>query len=171
MIRVRDLEFKSATAVAAHFGVTEHHVKAALRKGRAHRIGLGGGQRGQTKSRRAVRMPVVVRGQRFESATACAKHFGIAECTVYGMISRGRADCIGLGTARPRKAAGSRAVPVQIGPLSFPSRRAASLALGFCNNYVGHALRGRSGYSMQKVVAAAMALEARQIALRRREAA
>lgn len=171
LIRVRDLEFESVAAVAAHFGVTVFHVSAALRNGRGDHIGLGRAHKGQSMPRKAERMPVIVRGKRFESATACAKHFGIAECTVYGMISCGRADFIGLGSDRSRRARAGRSKPITIGPLSFPSRRAASLALGFSDSYVVNALRGKTGYSMQKVVAAAMALEARQNAMRARKAA
>lgn len=50
--------------------------------------------------------PVMVRGQVFPSAKACAEHFGLSAYTVRELVNEGRADSIGIGRGnwkRPTK--------------------------------------------------------------------
>lgn len=162
MIRVRDLEFESDRACAAHFGVTLRHLRNAKANGKLDSIGLGKGHaKGKTLYRDPDRyMPVVVRGVRFENAKACAAHFGIKVCTVYSLVSRGRADSIGLGCGSG--AGGNRSIPFTIGGVTYESRRAASLALGLRARYITDALHGKKHASMDVVASRALELSARQ---------
>jgi hypothetical protein len=150
---VRGQVFATTMECADYFGLCQGHVRAYLRSGRADMIGIR--RTGQE------RMQVVVRGQVFEDVFACAAHFGITTHAVYSQLSMGRPDSIGLGKRRPGRK-GNRRKPITIGPLSFESYAAASLSLGFCVEYVSRAVRAEQGYSMERVLAAAMALAAKR---------
>ena len=162
MIRVRDLEFESDRACAAHFGVTLRHVRNAKANGKVDSIGFG---KGHAKGKKLhlppeSYMPVVVRGMRFDNAHACAEHFGIKVCTVYTLVSEGRADKIGLGSGAG--GGGNRSIPFTIGGVTYESRRAASLALGLRARYITDALCGKKHASMDVVARKAFELSARQ---------
>lgn len=81
---------------------------------------------------------ITVRGQEFPSAKACADHFGVTVHNVYYMRALGRADYIGLGKGAHKKRRDGK--PVQIGPILFPSMRAASEELGYGSSYVRNVL-------------------------------
>lgn len=166
MIIVRDLEFRSTAEAAAWFGVTERHVRNLRSKVRLDSLGLGKGWlKGKTVKRRPeTYMPVAVRGLLFETAHDCARHFGIKPCTVYSLVAAGRADQIGLGSGVG--CGGNRSRPFSIGGVTYPSQKAASIALGLRARYISDALHGRRHASMDRVLAAAMALEAAKLKAR-----
>jgi hypothetical protein len=67
-------------------------------------------------------MRVRVRDKIYKSVKEVAEVFDMTEEGVYGAISKGKADLIGLGQTKPKK--------VTIGPVEFRSMRSASEALG-----------------------------------------
>ena len=67
-------------------------------------------------------MRVRVRDKIYKSVKEAAEVFDMTEEGVYGAISKGKADLIGLGQTKPKK--------VVIGPVEFRSMRSASEALG-----------------------------------------
>ena len=67
-------------------------------------------------------MRVRVRDKIYKSVKEVAEVFDMTEEGVYGAISKGKADLIGLGKTKPKK--------VIIGPVEFRSMRSASEALG-----------------------------------------
>jgi hypothetical protein len=77
-------------------------------------------------------MAVMVRGQRFETAFACAAHFNVSVGTVRNLVAKGRADSIGLGRGKASIPANRQ--PLAIGPLRWPSLRAAAEALGYADS-------------------------------------
>lgn len=153
MVKIREFEFETDAAAAAHFGVTRHQIRWARRRGKLDLVGL--------------RMSVVVRGQFFPSARACAEHFGLTISTVHKQIEMGRQDWIGTGSARAGHEKSGK--QITIGPRTFSSMAAADRALGLRNGYVSHARRGCRGFHWEQVVAAAMELNAKE--RRAREAA
>lgn len=67
-------------------------------------------------------MRVRIRDKIYKSVKEVAEVFDMTEEGVYGAISRGKEDLIGLGRTKPKK--------VIIGPVEFRSMRSASEALG-----------------------------------------
>jgi hypothetical protein len=57
----------------------------------------------------------------FQSIYAAAKHFGVAPSTISLAIDNGRTDFIGTGSNKP--------IPVVVGGVTYPSKRAAERAL------------------------------------------
>lgn len=145
-IEIRGTVYPDAKAAAAALGLHPTHVRAALREGRADRLGLG---------RQA--MPVRVRGKVFADAGAAAAHFGVSRSAILSAIGRGTEDRY-LG---PPRGGGGGARAVSIGGLDFPSISAAARALGVSRPMLARALAGRSEMSRQRVLGAAMAYRAR----------
>lgn len=66
--------------------------------------------------------PVTVRGRRFPSLTAAARHFSISVAAVSTAVQAGRADRIGAGTTRRQK--------IEINGAEFRSLHEAARQLG-----------------------------------------
>lgn len=99
-------------------------------------------------------MKVQIRDLTFDSVRAAARHFKLSEGTVYSMLSRGRADHIGLGSGGHREnAAAINAKPFRIGEVTYPSMTAASLALGCNKKYIQDVLHKRKPGQMRKLLA------------------
>jgi hypothetical protein len=143
-VEIRGVVYPDIRAAAAAVGVHPNTVRRAIKAGTLHRCGTG-----------AVGiepMPVRIRGKVYADAYAAAAAHGVAVSTVRSALAKGDPDAVGRVTHTV-----TRAYPVVIGPVSFPSRRAASRALGFANpDYVNKALR-RGSAPRERVLAAAMA--------------
>lgn len=163
MIRVRDMEFATVAECAAHFRVSQNHVRLFSRLGKLDRLGLRPNGKGGRKADPESRMRVVVRGIEFQDVESCARHFNCSKGAVYSALHNGNIDRLGMGFG-PRKGSKNphRSKPIKLGSLTFESRTAASLALGMNRDYVSRALNGCPGYSMERLMAAAMELTARE---------
>lgn len=95
-------------------------------------------------------MRVSVRGSIYESVAEAAEALGVSASTVRSAIARGTTDTIGMGGGNPRGAM-PHAKPVTIGPVIFPSMRAASAALGMAANYV-HLVTARGGTAAREAL-------------------
>ena len=135
--KVRGRTFNSYEECAAHFGLTLRRIQRAVRSGRANAIG-----RPPYKTRKrhgAEPMTIKVRGVVYKDRSAAAKALGVSPSAVTSMVAAGRADYIGLGRSRKHNAT-RIAIPVEIGPLKFPSRKAAARALGCSPSMIAYAL-------------------------------
>lgn len=147
-LEIRGAIYANAQAAAERFGVDAQTVRKAARAGTLHRVGLG----------RCGKEPMRVRvGDRtFENAREAAAELGCTPSAVWGAVWHGDPDRL----LRPRGRPGANAQTVEIGPLSFPSMAAASRALGFSHGYVSLAFRRGSRGMQERLLAAAMRLEA-----------
>lgn len=102
----------------------------------------------------------------FPTVKDAAKAHGVATCTVYWAIGRGREDRLGQGTLRPGN---GKKRPFSIGWFHWPTMRAASRALGFNDQYVERAIRWNNRGALEKITARAMALQAAKEAKARRD--
>lgn len=146
---VRGRQFASVPEAAKAFGVSREAVYYALRHKRLHRLGL--------RHKGAEPMPVMIRGKRYENAHKAAAAHGVGVSAVYQALSKGRIDRLGLPRGTPSC---GRVVPVQIGPMSFPSLRALSLALGRNPGYASCLMRRQPDTARQTLLGAVMALHA-----------
>lgn len=73
--------------------------------------------------------PVTIRGVTYASTNEAAAALGVSYSAVTEAKRRGKLDHVGLGSSTLSK-------PVRIGNISFPSRKAASDALGAGKAYV-----------------------------------
>lgn len=89
------------------------------------------------------RMPVKIRGTLYPSVSDAAQAIGCSPMAIYTALSRGRLDTVGFGMGwRPReKCNGAQGKQITLGGVTFPSMRAASLALGFREAYVAEAMQ------------------------------
>jgi hypothetical protein len=81
-------------------------------------------------------MTVEVRGRVFPSSQACADHFGILRSTVYYAIDKGTTENLGQDGVK------GRSQKLTYRGFSWPSSRAASVALGLNSQYVAAAISG-----------------------------
>lgn len=100
---------------------------------------------------------IEIRGVVYPDARAAAARFGVTPHAVWQAVARGREDRLGL----PPQHAPTRTCPIRIGPLDFPSRRAAERALGLSYGTIRNARRRGSARTWQRILRAAMALHAR----------
>lgn len=152
-IDVRGRIFPNVRAVCDHFGLTKQTVIMAVRSGRTDGIGLGKVGR--------VPGPVEIRGILYLSAKIAAKAIGVAESTINLAIDEGRTDTVGL---RLPRGASAISKPFDIAHLSWPSMSAASRDLGFSPGYIGQAFRLNRRPAKERILAAAMALDAQRMA-------
>ncbi|RBO52645.1 hypothetical protein DSD19_13740 [Rhodovulum sp. BSW8] len=149
-LTIRGTTYPDAATAARALGVTPEAVRSAARKGRLDRVGAG---------RKGVEpMPVRIRGELFADAHAAAARFGVTPQAVWKALADGDPDRIG----RPQRRPGRDPHPVEIGGLRFASQRKASRALGFSDDYLSHALTRGGRAARERILAAAMALSARQ---------
>lgn len=139
--------FATAQDLAAYVGRTQQTVLGAVRNNRLHTLGVGQGHG-------ATPMPVRIAGRDFASASEAAAFYGVTRKAVWAAIDAGDPDRL----ARPRRAV--NAIAIAVGPLTFPSRTAASVALGFSAGYISTAIALKSDGMWQRILAAAMRLAA-----------
>lgn len=77
-----------------------------------------------------AQMRVTIRGKTYDSVAAAAKKFGVSLSRIYEAACRDNLDTVGTGRSRRGSRAPRAGKPVHIGTLSFPSQRAAAIALG-----------------------------------------
>ena len=67
-------------------------------------------------------VPVTIRGKYFRTISAAAAHFGLSPSAVSIALETGRLDYVGTGR--------NKAMPVTIGPVTYPSMSKAERATG-----------------------------------------
>lgn len=145
-IEVRGVVYPTAQAAAAALGVREITVHKALQSGRLDTLGTGAAH--------PTPMRVRIAGRVFPDARAAAAHFGVTVGAVRNAILEGDPDRI----ARKRRGRrGVNAKPVTIGPVTFPSMRAADEALGYSHGIVSRILRRGGPRAREALVGRAMA--------------
>lgn len=149
-IVVRGHEYPDARTAALALGVRPGSVRRAIHAGSLDRLGL--------RQTGFAPMPIMIRGQCYDSARAAAAANGVSEGAVYTALSKGCINRVGLG-----RGPGNNAKPFRVGGLTWPSMAAASRALGFGTDYIGRTLRRGGRRARARILAAAMAYEARQI--------
>ncbi|MBL3611304.1 hypothetical protein [Rhodovulum sulfidophilum] len=149
-LTIRGTTYPDAASAARALGVTPEAIRSAARKGRLDRVGTG--------RKGLAPMPVRIRGEVFTDAHAAAARFGVTPQAVWRALADGEPDRIG----RPQRRPGRAPKPFEIGGLRFASQRKASRALGFSDDYLSHALTRGSRAARERILAAAMALSARQ---------
>lgn len=145
-IIIRGTVYPTAQAAAKAHGVQPQTVIHALKRDTLDHVGRG--RRGPDL------MPVRIRGVVYPSAKAAAVALGVKVGAVYQALSRNRLDLVGL----PREYNPRRSHPFSIAGMSWPSKAAASRALGFGPCYIAHALKIGSRVRQEKILAAAMRL-------------
>jgi hypothetical protein len=143
-IEIRGRVYPDTRTAAMALGVQPETVRFAIKAGRLHRCGTGASH--------PEPLPVRICGLDFAHARDAARHFGVGVSAVYAALAAGDPDRIG----RPPRYNAAKSQPVTIGPLSFPSMRQASLALGFQGDYVSKVLRSGSVTRWQNLLGAAM---------------
>ena len=107
--------------------------------------------------------PVTIRGTVYPSQQAAAQALGLHPATISRSLDR-HGHCDFVGTHMSRRGNRNAARPVRIGPLTFPSRRAAAAALGLSRQMIHRFANGTlSSIGQQKVIAAAMTYNERTI--------
>lgn len=150
-IVIRGVTYPTIADAAVELGVSASTIRHALLRGTLDRVGLG--RRGFDP------MPVNVRGTDYPSARHAANALGLTPEAIYRAIAQGRTDTVGSGGRCPNPA---KARPVRLGPVTFPSMQAASVALGFSRGYIANARFFRRASAQERILAAAMAYAARR---------
>ena len=153
-IEIRGVIYATANAAAKALGVQPSTVIRAIGCGRLDTLGTGiGGW---------APLPVRIRGTVYPSQRHAAEALGVTQPAISYALKEGREDQVGLPPPPPPL---NNAKSVTIGSHKFRSMRAASMALGLEQSAVSRAMRGE-GFMREKVMAAAMALDARQAVAR-----
>jgi hypothetical protein len=148
-IVIRGVTYATAAQAGRALGVQRQTVVKAIQAGTLDRVGLG--QPGLEPC------PVRVNGVVYPGARAAGKALGFKPGAIYQALKQGREDRVG----KPLRNV-ARARPVRIGPLQFDSMAEASRALGFCVSYVSEALRRGRPVMAERLLAAAMRLQAQR---------
>lgn len=149
-IVIRGITYPTAQHAARALGVSDTTVMLAVRRGKLDTCGTGASH--------PKPMPVHVGGRDFPTARAAAEHFGVTPGAIYKAIDDGEPERIG----QPQEYNGHRSRAFSIGGQTWPSMSAASRALGFGHGYIAQAIRKNRHSSMQKVLSAAMRLNAQR---------
>jgi hypothetical protein len=96
-------------------------------------------------------MRVKIRGVTFETVREAAKAHNVTRSYVYDAIERGRADIIGIGIGNREPNGKFVKNQVTLYGVTFPSMKAASLALGLNKHYVRGALTTGSPVSNDRL--------------------
>lgn len=147
---IRGVTYPTAQAAARALALSQETVMLAVRLGRLDRLGVGRGRRDPC--------PVRVRGKLYPSAKAAAGALSLKVSTIRRALSEGREENVGL----PHAHLPGNARSVVIGGLRFASMAEASRSLGFACDYVSHVLRRGRPVAQERLIAAAMALQARR---------
>lgn len=157
-IEIRGAVYPTIKAAALAHGVRHNTVLKAFHAGRLDKVGLGTvGFEG---------LPVRIRDSVYKDAKTAAAAFGVTKAAIYKALNEGNIDSVG-GDLR----GGANAIPFEIGGLRWPSRRAASINLGFRPGYVQAAFQYGRKAAHQCILGAAMALAAQRSAAIHRKAA
>lgn len=143
-ITIRGVTYPTVAAAAAVLSVTPAAIYIAMRKGTLHRVGTG--RVGPEP------MPVRIAGRDFADARQAARHFGITYQAVIAAICAGDPDRI----ARRPVYGKARAQEITLAGVTFPSKAAASRALGFHENYIAQSLSRGGPSTLRKIEQAAM---------------
>ena len=101
-------------------------------------------------------MPVMIRGRRYASQVNAAKALGITQSAISKMLIRkGDLSKAGLG---PTGAPGNQnhAIPLKIGPLTFPSRVKAAQALGISRTQLTKWISPKASKAQREMLLAAV---------------
>lgn len=151
-VTIRGTTYPSLSAAARAHGVNYNTVYVARRKGTLHRVGLG--------RVGAEPLPVCIGGQTYATAKAASKALGIKIGTIYAAIADGEPDRV----LKRQTYAVPWSQPITIGNRTYPSKAAANRALGFkSRDYVNKVIASGSKKGWERILAAAMALEARGV--------
>lgn len=96
-------------------------------------------------------MRVKIRGITYETVREAAKAHNVTTSYVYDAIERGREDIIGIGIGNREPNGRFVKNQVTLYGVTFPSMKAASLALGFNRHYVRGALLTQSPVSNERL--------------------
>lgn len=96
-------------------------------------------------------MRVKIRGVTYETVREAAKAHNVTTSYVYDAIERGREDIIGIGIGNREPNGKFVKNQVTLYGVTFPSMKAASLALGFNRHYVRGALLTQSPVSNERL--------------------
>jgi len=159
-VTIRGVTYPSISAAARAHGVRPSTIHSAMERGRLDYVGVGSSKNGKWNG-----SPVVIRGVTYSSLREAARALGVSPQAVSTALMRGTADNVGLRKEGqpllipPRRATrieGRVGIPFSLGGFSWPSRQAASVALGWGTTYLGQLLnRGRE--KDLRVIAAAVA--------------
>jgi len=108
-----------------------------------------------------AKMQVEVRGVIYPDCATAAEALGVAKATVYSAAQRGTTDTLGLGQRAPHHTGGITPKPFAIGSVKFPSRRAASVALGMSAPYISSIFKRGGKRAKANLVARAMYYQSR----------
>lgn len=146
----RDIEihgrvYPTLQAAAAHFGCTAQNIANQIKAGRTHRIGAG---------RQKIEPCLVrIRGVDYASAREAGAALGVTAAAVWRALTENRADTVGLGPRCPNP---HLSRPYSIAGLSWPSMRAAEVALGLSDGMIGKTLRRNSRAGKERIMSAVM---------------
>lgn len=149
-IVIRGVTYRTAQEAADALGVTREHVCIAARTGKLELVGLRGRGRG---------MPICIRGVTYKNAHEAAAAFGINTSSIFQALYRGGIDRVGLKTTGV-----ANRKPFTLFGMSWPSRAAASRALGFGDTYISRAYTLKSPSKIAAIEAAVMQLQMRKTA-------
>ena len=96
-------------------------------------------------------MRVKIRGITYETVREAAAAHNVTRSYVYDAIERGREDIIGIGIGNREPNGKFVKNQVTLYGVTFPSMKAASLALGFNKHYVRGALLTQSQVSNERL--------------------
>jgi len=96
-------------------------------------------------------MRVKIRGVTYETVREAAAAHNVTRSYVYDAIERGREDIIGIGIGNREPNGKFTKNKVTLYGVTFPSMKAASLALGFNKHYVRGALLTQSPVSNERL--------------------
>ena len=146
-IDVRGTVYPTVAAISAALSVHPVSVRNSIRRGHTHRIGLG--LHGPEPMRIATPKGV------FADSWAAAAAHGVVRSTVYNAVGRAREHNLGRGAV-----GGGYFKPVQIGTMTFPSRKAVDERFGFPTGFTSKALQHRKGLRWERLLSAVMGVQA-----------
>jgi hypothetical protein len=128
-ITIRGTTYPSRTAAADALGLSVSAISSAAINGTLDVVGTYAETNGHKLA--TATMPVVIRGKRYPSIKAAAKALGISRHSISTLLARDRIDQAGKGRGNHGKQRPPiAAIPIKIGPTTYPSTRAAAKALG-----------------------------------------
>lgn len=154
-VTIRGRHFDTVAQAAAAHGVKISAVYNAKRAGRLDSVGTGPVV--------FAPLPVMICGVQYESAADAAKALKMPRGRIYDAVADGDPDRV---LRKPRRKSWRRTA-ITLGGVTYPSLSAASIALGFTSaGYIAQVRRTNSRLGWQRILAAAMSLDAKQIGQR-----
>jgi hypothetical protein len=128
-ITIRGVDYASRTEAAGALGLSVSAISKAAIDGNLDTVGTYEETNGHKLA--TATMPVVIRGKRYPSIKAAGKALGIGRQSISTLLARDRIDQAGKGRGNHGKQKPPiAAIPLKIGPTTYPSNRAAAKALG-----------------------------------------